>query len=717
MSNAIEPASLMEILPGDSPESRVTKAAHVVPTPRQMAYHQREFIAFIHWGPNAFSGREWGSGKEQASLFNPSDLDTDQWCRLMKAAGMRLVVMVVKHHDGYCLWQTRYTRHGVMSSPWENSRGDVLRALAASCKKYDLQLGVYLSPADLYQIESPEGLYGNGSTYSERVIPRPVDGRPFKDPRTFTFKVDDYNEYFLNQLFELLTEYGPIHEVWFDGAHPKRKGGQTYTYAAWYALIRELVPGAVVFGKGPDVRWCGNEGGHTRSAEWNVIPLQVHPDQCDWPDLRAGDLGSREKLAGAKYLYYLPPEINTSIRHGWFYRDDEKQQVRSADDVFDIYERAVGGNGVFMLNIPPNRAGAFSPRDAAVLEEVGRRVRGTYGTSLMTGGTRQDQDGMLVVTLPEARIVNRFVIQEDVARTGQRIEKHALDAWVDGTWQEVAGGATVGYKKILRFDPVQTDRFRLRVLASRLDPVIEAVDLHFYRPRPLPVTISRGPDGRLVLAAAATEFTWNTHGAQATDTGLSVHYTLDGSEPTAASARYEGPVELPRGGRVRACSVSGSERGPVSERELGIDPAGWKVLAVSSEHAAEWSADKAFDGRPDTFWHSSWKGGDGTAPAHPHHLAIDLGRSVSIRGFTYLPRQDRRVPDSMIEAWRFETSTDGTHWETAATGEFGNLLNDPVERTVAVEPAVKARFVRLVSLRGVQGKPYAGAAELGVLAE
>ena len=302
-AEALKPQHLYEVLPTDGEEAIIAKAAHVVPTPRQMDYHRREYIAFIHWGPNAFSRREWGSGKEDPTIFNPSDLDTDQWCRAMKAAGMRLVVMVVKHHDGYCLWQTRYTKHGVMSSPWRDGKGDVLRDLSASCKKYDLQLGVYLSPADLYQIESKEGLYGNRSEYGERVIPHPVEGRPFKDMRTFRYKVDDYNEYFLNQLFELLTEYGPVHEVWFDGAHPKRKGNQQYTHAFWYELIRTLVPDAVVFGKGPDVRWCGNEGGHTRASEWNIIPLPVHPDNCTWPDLRAQGLGSRAKLLKAKFLY------------------------------------------------------------------------------------------------------------------------------------------------------------------------------------------------------------------------------------------------------------------------------------------------------------------------------------------------------------------------------------------------------------------------------
>lgn len=196
-----------------------------------------------------------------------------------------------------------------------------------------------------------EGLYGNSSKKTLRTIPRPVEGRPFANKTTFQFEVDDYNEYFLNQLFELLTEYGDISEVWFDGAHPKNKGGQTYDYLAWKKLIRTLAPNAVIFGK-EDVRWAGNEAGDTRETEWNVIPYQLNPNEMNrFHDLMGVDLGSRTKLFDANYLHYQQAEVDTSIREGWFYRDDETQNVRSADDVFDIYERTIGGNATLILNI------------------------------------------------------------------------------------------------------------------------------------------------------------------------------------------------------------------------------------------------------------------------------------------------------------------------------------------------------------------------------
>jgi alpha-L-fucosidase len=326
---------------------------------------------------------EWGNGMEDPAVFDLKTVDTDQWCRSMKDAGMKMVILTVKHHDGFVLWQSRYTDHGIMSTGFQNGKGDILRELSKSCKKYGLKLGVYLSPADLFQIENPDGLYGNLSKYTKRTIPREVPGRPFKNKTKFEFVVDDYNEYFLNQLFEILTEYGEIHEVWFDGAHPKRKGGQTYNYAAWRELIHTLAPKAVIFGR-EDIRWCGNEAGGTRDTEINVVAYEVNPDTASvFHDMTAEDLGSREIIYNANYLHYQPAETNTSIREGWFYRDDTNQKVRSADDVFDIYERSVGGNSIFLLNIPPNREGEFSSRDIEVLKDVGSRIRETYDVYLV----------------------------------------------------------------------------------------------------------------------------------------------------------------------------------------------------------------------------------------------------------------------------------------------------------------------------------------------
>ena len=474
-------ARTVSVAADDTPAEVLAKAVRVVPTPQQLHALDNAFIAFVHFGPNTFTGVEWGSGLEDPAVFDLQAPDTDQWCAIFRDAGMKRVILTAKHHDGFVLWPSRYTAHGVASSPYQ---GDVVKELAASCRKYGLEFGFYLSPADLYQMEAPDGLYGNGSAATLRTIPRPVPGRPFADPRTFTFEVDDYNEYFLNQLFELLTEYGPVSEVWFDGAHPKRKGGQQYNYLAWKELIHTLAPDAVVFGK-EDLRWCGNEAGRTRASEWNVIPYAQDPASMNmFDDLTDGDLGSREHLLAQPrpfWLHYQPAETDVSIRQGWFWRNDVEQAVRSADNVFDMYERAVGGNSILLLNVPPDRRGRISPRDSAVLAEVGRRIRGTYGNDLLAGARRRDsvepgtsrEQLCIEMECPLAIRFDRLAIREDLSK-GERVESFALDVWEDG-WREVATGTNVGHCRILRFPEQNVLRLRVRILSARAVPHIASV--------------------------------------------------------------------------------------------------------------------------------------------------------------------------------------------------------------------------------------------------
>jgi len=497
-------------LPDHETQELMLKSVACKPHPRQIEWQENEFIAFVHFGVNTFTAREWGNGKEDPALFRPEKLDTDQWCEAMKVAGMKLVIFTAKHHDGFCLWPTRYTTHSTAASPWRNGKGDPLKDLATSCRKFDLKLGVYLSPADLHQIENPAGLYGNQSSYSMRTIPRAVHGRSFADKRTFNFNVDDYNEYFMNQLFELLTEYGPIHEVWFDGAHPKRKGGQQYRYRQWYEMIRKLAPDAVIAIKGPDVRWCGNEAGLTRKAEWSVVPVKGAEENWRWPDMTAKDLGSLDKmkavLKSGGFLHWYPAETNTSLRHGWFYRD-ESQVVKTVDEILDIWRRSVGGNTVFLLNVPPDRDGRLPERDVAVLKEVGRVIKTTFGNNLARGSHASaskvrkegfEADNILdnnadtcwmppdwtlsaevIVNLPSPRTFNLVLLKEQVREYSQRIAEFAIDAFIDGEWKQVADGTTVGFKRICRTKNVTTDQVRIRIIDSRVCPTICSFGLYF----------------------------------------------------------------------------------------------------------------------------------------------------------------------------------------------------------------------------------------------
>lgn len=472
---------IIKIEPGDSEEVVKTKAAHVIPNKRQSDGLDNEFIAFFHFGPNTFSGREWGTGMEETTVFNPSEIDTEQWVRTAKDAGMKLVILTAKHHDGYVLWQSKFTDHGIMGSPYKNGKGDVLKELSEACQKYGMKLGIYLSPADLYQIESPDGLYGNGSEKSLRKI-----------GEQFEFVVDDYNEYYMNQLVEILSNYGPIHEVWFDGANPKEKGGQTYDYDAWLEIVHTLAPEAVTFGAG-DVRWCGNEAGDTRDTEWNVVPFMENPEKYTKFGLdQAEDIGSLNMLKNANYITYLYPETDTSIRDGWFYYDDSTQYVKTADEVFDIYERSVGGNSVFLLNLPPNKEGKLGERDVATLSEVGRRIRSTYSKNLLENSSAPEVlldnnkltgipiEDELIVEIDNPITINRIVLQEAVPVSGERVAAHSVDAFLDGEWKEIAKATNIGNKRILRFPDVTTDRLRVRVTDSRLTPTLSTLSAHYY---------------------------------------------------------------------------------------------------------------------------------------------------------------------------------------------------------------------------------------------
>ncbi len=701
--------STIRVDAGDSKETILEKAIHVVPTPNQLEALRNEFIAFVHFGPNTFTQMEWGNGMEDPKIFDLRELDTDQWCEAMKAAGMKMVILTVKHHDGFCLWQSRYTTHGIMSTNFKDGKGDVLKELSASCQKYGIKLGVYLSPADLYQIESPEGLYGNLSLYTKRTIPREVFGKPFENKTTFEFVVDDYNEYFMNQLFELLTEYGPIHEVWFDGAHPKRKGGQKYNYLAWRTLIRSLAPDAVIFGK-EDIRWCGNEGGQTRNTEWNVIPYDEDPNTMnDFDDLTNQDLGSNEVLLNKQkpyYLHYQPAETNTSIREGWFYREDIYQKVRNADDVFDIYERSVGGNSIFLLNIPPNREGQFPERDVNVLKEVGKRIRETYGVNLLEKATGpkevlddnvntyvllDKQPKEIIISTSKPVTINRLALQEPVATNGERVIKHAVDAYIDGSWVEIAQGTNIGYKRILRFPEITTGKIRVRILESRMVPSICNVSAYHYKTRPPMVGIKRNIEGLVSIEPVLQDFNWNITGQNSgknLNAGYKVYYTIDGTEPDRSSKEYMEPF-LFQNGELKAVSVLNDMYGPICHERIGLIKKDWKILDVSSEISRRKAA-FVCDENSYTFWMSD-------EHTKPHFISIDLGKNEVIKGFMYTPQ--RVNAKGMMEYGIFQVSDDGKTWKDIENFEFGNLINDPSKRTHYFKNAITARYVRIEAIR------------------
>ncbi|MFL6111670.1 MAG: alpha-L-fucosidase, partial [Catenulispora sp.] len=356
-----DPRYRIPVSPDDTPDELVRKASQVRPTARQIAWQALEQTAFLHFGMNTFTGLEWGTGDEDPNVFQPVGLDTDQWARALRDGGFKLAILTVKHHDGFVLCPSRYTNHTVASSSWRGGRGDVLRSFADSMRSHGLKVGVYISPADENQYL--HGVYANGSARTERTIPTLVPGDDRSPDRTFTLPATDYGAHMLNTLYEVLTEYGPVDEVWFDGAQGRIPPGKVedYDWDSWYTLVRTLAPDAAIAVTGPDLRWVGNESGLARQDEWSVIPVKENQyGRTDWAlSYDTPDEGSREALVSAQpktdYLQWWPAECDVSIRDGWFYHAD--QQPKSVDDLTGIYFGSVGRNSVLLLNVPPDTDG------------------------------------------------------------------------------------------------------------------------------------------------------------------------------------------------------------------------------------------------------------------------------------------------------------------------------------------------------------------------
>ena len=470
-------------------DERLAEAAGVVPSERQLRWQEREFTAFVHFGMNTMTDREWGLGHEDPALFDPADVDVDQWMREIRAGGMRGVILTAKHHDGFCLWPSAHTSHTVAASPWRGGSGDLVRETAEAARRHDLAFGVYLSPWD-----RTEARYGSGRAY---------------------------DDFFVAQLTELLTGYGPISTVWLDGANGEGPDGdvQLYDWDRYYEVVRRLQPDAVISVCGPDVRWCGNEAGHTRAEEWSVVPASLRDaeriasrsqrsDDGAFSRLVRSDeddLGSRPALAETDDdLVWYPAEVNTSIRPGWFHHEGEDAQVRDAEELFEIYRRSVGGNSGFLLNIPPTRAGVFAAPDVAVLRRLGSLIGElserdiAAAAAVTTGGepavlpTRDEPwfaepGAVLRLTWPEAVEIDGVVLAEDIAH-GQRIDEVVVDAVIDGGSRvELARAASIGYRRILDLPVVSVMALEVRVVSARGPVRISSVGA-------LAPSIGRGPE-------------------------------------------------------------------------------------------------------------------------------------------------------------------------------------------------------------------------------
>ena len=582
---------------------KIEMASRLVPTPQQLEWQRMELTAFLHFGVNTFTGREWGDGTEDPAIFNPTSLDCEQWVRTLKESGFKMAIITAKHHDGFCLWPTKTTRHSVASSSWKGGKGDVVRELRDACKKYGIKFGVYLSPWDR-----------NASCYGDSPA---------------------YNQFFIEQLTELLTNYGEVHEVWFDGANGEGPNGkkQIYDWDAILKTIRRLQPKAVTAIMGDDVRWVGNEKGIGRETEWSATALTpgIYPRSGEQnKELgifgKAKDLGGRDIVARATELFWYPSEVDVSIRPGWFYHADQDKQVKSLNHLTDIYFKSVGYNSVLLLNIPPDLRGLINENDVQRLKEFSSYLKKTFARNYVlkgneawhgTSGTVRQYD------IQKDALVNAFMIQEDISK-GQRVESFLVEAYKDGSWIHMAEGTTVGYKRLVRFSDTRPERIRVTIRSARGVANVAAVGLFYAEP------------------------------------------LADKNEEIQLS---DVPVN------------------------------GWQVVGGNADSR------KAIDGDRKTVWRAS-----ALTP-----LVVDMGDKVEVSGFSYAPSIGEDLTGTIYK-YAFYVSLDGQSWtKCEASGEFSNIMHNPVPYFVRFGKTYPARYFKLEPLSEINNKNVVTVGEVGVL--
>jgi alpha-L-fucosidase len=659
-----------------------------VPSENQMRWQEMEYYAFIHFSLNTYTDQSWGYGNEDVNLFNPKDLDCRQWARICKEAGMKGIIITAKHHCGFCLWPSKYTEYSVKNAPWKNSKGDVVREMADACKEYGLKLGIYLSPWDR-----------NSAVY----------GKP------------EYITYFRNQLTELLTNYGEIFEVWFDGAN----GGDGYygganetriidrkTYYDWkntYAMIRKLQPNIVIWNDGGergDLRWVGTEEGNVGETNWSLLNAT---GDVEWGMLHYGlETGNS----------WVPAEVNTSIRPEWFYHPKEDSKVKTVPYLMETYYNSIGHNGSLLLSFPIMPNGLIHQNDEIAALEFAKAVKESFDVNLavkskaeasnvrgnanefgaaMAIDTNKDTywatnddvtKASLTIDLGEPTLFNRFLVQEYI-RLGQRVKAFTVEAFIEGNWKEVAKATTIGNKRIIRFPSVKASKVRFSITDSKSCPVISNIGIYN-----APVFLN-SPS---ILRNQSGEISINSN-----DIGPIFYYTLDGSEPTTESNLYTTPFQADGKLEVKAIGYDPTtgKNSPVGKEIFDISKKDWKIVGANDEKSSV-----ILDGNPSSVWHQRDK-------KMPIDLVADLGTVQKLCGFKYLPDQNK-WSSGIITNYQLYVSVDNKAWNLVDQGEFSNIKNNPVWQIKNFKQ-VNARYVKLKALKNSSGDDIAGYAEVDVI--
>jgi alpha-L-fucosidase len=437
-----------------------------LPSKEQLQWHEKEFYLFIHFGPNTFTDREWGLGNEDPSVFNPTALDCEQWARIAKQAGAKGIILTAKHHDGFCLWPSKFSTHTVRESKWMDGKGDVVKALSDACKKTGIEMGVYISPWDRNH---------------------PLYGTP------------EYNDVYISTMKELLSNYGKYFELWWDGANGEGPNGkkQVYDFRRFEDSVFKWQPQLVVFSDiGPSIRWCGNEKGIINSTNWNLL------DTAGFKRGNGGPPTDTLNRGNVNGKLWIPAEADVSIRPGWFYHAAEDAKVKTPQTLFNLFLQSVGNGGNLLLNVPPDRTGQINAADSAALVGFGKLRADAFKTDLLSKSilttndkeepslknlidnnintywaSSQQENSEIVIDLPGKKQINTLVLEEMITY-GQRVQSFIIEMFDGNSFQPVYRGTTIGRKKIATFAKQETDKIKITITHAKAAPVLRGVSAY-----------------------------------------------------------------------------------------------------------------------------------------------------------------------------------------------------------------------------------------------
>ncbi len=652
-----------------------------IPTPAQLQWQKMEAYAFVHFGLNTFNDLEWGYGNTPAEIFNPTDLNCDQWVSIIKAAGLKGIILTAKHHDGFCLWQTKTTDYSVKSSPWKNGKGDMVRDLSEACKRYGLKFGIYLSPWDRNSVH-----YGK----------------------------EEYVKIYHEQIRELTSNYGPLFEYWFDGANGGNGwyGGADeirsidasvyYNYKKACEIITEKHPNIMIFGGSyPTIRWVGNEEGWAGQTNWSTMDInkKVHYKQSQW--------GMED---GAEWQ---PAECDVSIRPGWFYHQREDHQVRSVDNLVNLYYESVGRNATLLLNFPIALSGRIHPVDSArilewhaVMQEEFKinllkdtkvnasSERGPkYTASRVVDGEYESywatEEGVkaasLTFSLMRPTLMNRLLIQEYIP-LGQRVGKFNIEVEQEGKWIAVATTdtmSTIGYKRLIRFATVEASSVRVNFIESKGPLCINNVEAFLAPMLMAEPQITRNEKDEIRIGTNLE--------------GVEILYTTDGSEPTPENSKvYSEPFTFAQKGTIKAITLDRQQnkQSKTNTRDFDIPSSHYKVNNINDSKTTV-----IFDGNG----HSTYY-----LPKGIHELVVELDSPQMIRGFVYTPTQ-LRDGQGHIENYEFYVDA-----KKVVSGEFSNIKHNPIEQRVFFDE-IEGKIVTLKVIRIVDNVKYVSIGDFSIV--